>query len=180
MKKFMYGISIGSLALMFVFFSMFIATKTNACLILGVSAMTVAYHFIVRLAIINLCDVYCTSESMNPNERRFQPKKFEKGLYRALKVREWKDLFPNYDPNRFSLRTHSVDELIFESCKVEVMHWLCALAGFASLIFSVWFGVISIFIVTSVIGAIYDLGFVVTQRFNRPRLRKIAATGKYN
>lgn len=147
---------------------------------MGVSAMTIGYHFIVRLAITNLCDLYCTPESMNPNEHRFQPKKFEKGLYKVLKVRKWKNLFPNYDPNKFSLRTHSVDELIFESCKAEVVHWLCAFAGFASLIFSVWFGAISIFIVTSVIGGIYDMCFVVIQRFNRPRLQKIAATGRYN
>lgn len=180
MKKLMYGVSIVSLALMFIFFAVFVSTKSDACLILGISAMTICYHFTVRLVIGNLCDIYCTPESINPKEHRFQPKKFEKGLYKAIKVRSWKDLFPTYDPDKFSLRTHSVDELIFESCKAEIVHWLCALSGFASLIFSVLFGAFSIFLVTAVIGGIYDMCFVVIQRFNRPRLQKIAATGKYN
>lgn len=180
MKKLMYTVSIVSLASMFLFFGLFIGTKSDACLILGTSAMAICYHFTVRLVIGNLCDVFYTPDSINPKEHRFQPKKFEPGLFKAIKIRRWKNSFSSFDPNKLSLRTHSVDELIFEGCKAEVVHWLCAIAGFASLIFSIWFGAISLFIVTSVIGGIYDMCFVVIQRFNRPRLLKIAATGKYN
>lgn len=180
MKKSVYVVSIASMVLMFIFFGTFISTKLETMLILGISALVICYNFTVRLVVIALCNVYCTPESINPDEHRFQPKRFERGLYKAIRIRRWKKLFPNYDPNRLSIRTHSVDELIFEGCKAELIHRYGAVLGFLSLLFAIFLGSISIFIVTAVIGAVYDLSFIAVQRFNRPRLRKIAAAGKYN
>lgn len=180
MNKLMYGISIVSLLLMFVFFGLFIGIKSDVCLTIGISAMTVAYHFIIRLVIGNIGEVCLSPKNLNPNKRRFQPKRFEKKLYKLLRVKRWKKLFPTYDPDKFSLHVRSIDELIFESCKAEIIHLLCAVAGFASLIFSIWFGSFAVFLITSIVSGLYDMCFVVIQRFNRPRLMKIAAKGKYN
>lgn len=180
MNKLMYGVSIVCLVLMFVFFGVFIGTGSDVCLTIGISAMTAAYHLIIRLVIGNIGEVCLSPKNLNPNKRRFQSKNFEKKLYKLLRVKRWKRLFPTYDPNKFSLRARSIDELIFESCKAEIIHLLCAVAGFVSLIFSIWFGSFAVFLITSIVGGLYDMCFVVIQRFNRPRLQKLAATGKYN
>lgn len=180
MKKFVYGVSIVSMVLMFIFFISYFNTKSVNSLIFGVSMMTVCYHFVVRITITTLFNAFCTPEIINPNERQFQQKGFEKGLYSKIRVRRWKNSFSSFDPHNFSLRFYSIDELIFEGCKAEMAHRICFFVGFLSLIFTVWFGAFTIYLTASVIGAIYDLAIIVVQRFNRPRLMRIAATGKYN
>lgn len=180
MKKFVYFVSIASMLLMFIFFISHFNSKSNNSLIFGILMMVVCYHFVERIAITTLFNVFCKSEIINPNEHRFQQRSFEKGFYKKIRVRRWKNSFSSFDPNNFSLRFYSIDELIFEGCKAEMTHWVCLFAGFLSLIFVVWFGAFTIFLAASVIGAVYDLAIIVVQRFNRPRLQKIAATGKYN
>lgn len=180
MKKFVYVVSIASMVLMFIFFITYFNTKSNNSLVFGISMMAVCYHFISRIAITTMFNSFYTSEIVNPNENRFQQKSFEKGLYRKIKVRRWKNSFSSFDPNNFSLRFYSIDELIFEGCKAEMTHWICLFVGLLSLIFTVWFGAFTIYLAASVIGAIYDLAIIVVQRFNRPRLMKVAASGKYN
>lgn len=180
MKKFVYGVSIASMVLMFIFFIMYINTKSNNILIFGIVMMIICYHLVVRIAVTTLFNAFCTPEIVNPNEHRFQQKDFEKGLYRKIGVRLWKNSFSSFDPNNFSLRFYSIDELIFEGCKAEMVHKVCFFVGLLSLIFTVWFGAFTIYLAAAVFGAIYDLAIIVVQRFNRPRLMRIAATGKYN
>lgn len=180
MKKFVYVVSIVSMALMFVFLISYFNTMSNANLIWGIAMMVICYHFIERITITTLFDAFYKPEIVNPNEHRFQQRSFENGLYRKIRVRRWKNSFSSFDPNNFSLRFYSIDELIFEGCKAEMTHWVCLFVGFLSLIFIIWFGAFTIYLSASVIGAVYDLAIIAVQRFNRPRLQKIAATGKYN
>ncbi len=180
MKKFAYIVSVASMVLMFVFLILYFNTRSNTNLILGIAMMAICYHFVERITITTLFNAFYKSEVVNPNEHRFQQRSFEKGLYRKIRVCRWKNSFSSFYPNNFSLRFYSIDELIFEGCKAEMTHWVCLFVGFLSLIFAIWFGAFTIYLAATVIGAIYDLAIIVVQRFNRPRLQKIAATGKYN
>lgn len=173
MKHFMYIVAGGSLALMFAFFILMVNTNKGVFATLGITAMTICYHFTVRLVIGNIAGSIKLSE-FDPNAPRFRERGFERALYRKLRVKKWKKFAPSYDEREFSVKDHSFDELARTTCRAETTHWLCAGASLVSICFAVWFGSLAVFIITGVLGAIVDLVFVVLQRYNRPRLMRLA------
>ena len=58
MVKKMFAVSGVSLVLLFAFWGMFLGTKKSAYLVFGIIAMTVCYHFTVRLVIGGLFDYF--------------------------------------------------------------------------------------------------------------------------
>ncbi len=157
--------------MMFLFFILMRNTSRNAFMTLGVTFMTICYHFTVRLVIgefagrINL-------ESFDFDAGRFREFGFERKLYRALRVRKWKKFIPTYDEKQFSFKECSLGDLARATCRAEVTHWLCILASLATIFFSTWFGSTAAFVITGIFGALIDLVFVIVQRYNRPRLLK--------
>lgn len=133
---------------------------------------TTCYHFIMRLA-VGLMASRILSEKINVENLWFQEKGFEADLYRRFNVKQWKERMPTYHPDDFSFRLHSVDEIIKTTCISEVSHEVNMIFSFVPLTFSIFFGSFMVFLITSVIAAFFDLCFVMMQRYNRPRLRKI-------
>ena len=172
MKRFMYTAACVSLVLMFVFFFLMVNTLKSVFCTLGITAMTICYHFTVRLVIGNIADRIKLSR-FKPESRRFRERKFERKLYKAIRVKKWKKFAPTYDKKLFSLKDRSVDNIIGETCCAEVVHSLCALASLASICFTVWFGSLPAFLITGILGALVDLTFVIIQRYNRPRLKRL-------
>ena len=138
----------------------------------AITTGTAFYHFAMRLlvgAIVPRCIA-------RPMERRwFQPKSFESGLYRMLKVKQWKDRMPTYNPASFSLLHHSLDQIVYNSCVSEAVHEVIILFSFVPLLFARIWGVFPVFLITSVLAALFDGCFVIMQRYNRPRLIRILA-----
>lgn len=144
----------------------------NIFLTLAITSGTIFFHFAVRL-LIGLCIDSYLHNHIDYKQRWFMPFNFEEQLYKAIRVKKWKKLMPTYTPETFSLKKHSMAEIASATCQSEIVHELNIIASFIPLLFSIWAGSFWVFFITSVIGALYDLIFVIIQRFNRPRLIKI-------
>lgn len=174
-KRFGYAVSIFTTAAAFTFFGLFTRNMREACLVLAIIMLAVAFHLIIRLVLVNLCEYLI--KNLNVNEKRFIEKPFERKLYKFLKVHRWKTRWDVFDESAYLLKYNSVDELLEAGCCSEITHFLCALTGFVSILFTFPFGHAVIYIVTSVLGAVFDLLFVAVQRYNRPRLKSAAEKG---
>ena len=77
---------------------------------------------------------------------------------------------PTYDASLFDPRVHTWEEIAQAMCQAELVHETIAVLGFVPILAGRWFGATVVFVVTSVIAAIVELGFVVMQRYNRQRV----------
>lgn len=145
----------------------------SLCISLGV----VAYHLVMRLLVGTVINGVFHNR-MDYTKRWFQPFAAEQKLYAFLRVKTWKVRVPAYAPDTFSLTLHSLDEIVQATCQAEIVHEIILLLSFLPLLLIIPFGEtileILVFIVTSLLAATIDLIFVITQRFNRPRLLKAA------
>ena len=60
--------------------------------------------------------------------------------------------------------------LVNNMCHAELVHELIVLLSFTSLLFAIPFGAVVVFFITAVLAALFDMTFVVLQRYNRPRV----------
>ena len=171
-KRLMFIIAGSGLALMFLSFFLMVNTGKAVFCTLGITFMTICYHFTIRLVIGGAAD-RVKLDNFKLNSRRFREFGFEKKFYKAIRVKKWKKYIPTYDNEQFSLKTHSADEIAKATCRAETVHWLCAAASLVTICFAVWFGALPAFLITGILGALVDLVFVIVQRYNRPRLLKL-------
>jgi hypothetical protein len=68
---------------------------------------------------------------------------------------------------------HSWEEIVQAMCQAEIVHEVIAILSFLPLLGAIPFGAFFVFLVTSVLSALFDLSFVAMQRFNRPRIIKL-------
>lgn len=172
MVKKMIAVSAVTLALMFVFWGIFLTNRKPLFFTLGIIALTICFHFTIRLVIAGLID-YKLKNRVDYTKKWFEPREFEQKLYKALRVKKWKDIMPTADENNFSLKKHTFEEILMAGCQAEIVHEACAVSGFLTMFFAIPFGYWWVFLITSIGGALFDMVFVVIQRFNRPRLMKI-------
>lgn len=81
---------------------------------------------------------------------------------------------PTYDPKAFSLREHTYDEIAQAMCQSEVGHEMMMALSFLPLLVAIPFGAFGVFLITSVAAAGIDGMFVIMQRYNRPRMIRLA------
>ncbi len=167
----MFVVSGASLVLLFAFWGMFLGTKKPAYFTFGIIAMTICYHFTVRLVIGGLFDFFLKN-NVNYRRKWFAERDFEKNLYKKLRVKKWKKILPTADEGLFSLEKKTPEQVIMAGCQAEIVHECCAVAGLLSMFLAFPFGYFWVFFGTSVAAAFCDLAFVAIQRFNRPRLLK--------
>lgn len=146
--------------------------ETDLFLILSITFCTALYHFAMRLFVGEICNKFI-DPNLNCNSKWFNEKKFEKKLYKILKVKKWKKFAPTYSPESFSLENNSKEDIIRTMCGAEVVHEIIIVLSFLPLVVSVQLDSVIEFIITSVIAALVDSVFVIIQRFNRPRVRKL-------
>ena len=138
---------------------------------LAITAGTCFYHFAMRLAVGAL-----VPRILKPNAAErpyFRQRSLEPGLYKALKVKAWKNRMPTYNPEEFDPRKHSWEEILQSGCVAEVGHLVMVLLSFLPVLTIPVFGAAGVFWGTSVAAAAVDGSFVILQRFNRPRIQKI-------
>jgi len=146
-------------------------------LTLAITFGTTCYHFTMRLLVGLVFNVTMRNRA-DYTKPWYQPRSWEPRLYERLRVKAWKDRMPSYDPGLFSPRLHTWDEIAQAMCQAELVHEVCAALSFIPVLAAVWFGELGVFLVTSLCGAAVDLLFVVMQRYNRPRVVRIAAKRK--
>ena len=137
----------------------------------GITAFTTMYHFWVRIIMGNVSKSF--KNHINHNQWWFKEKSFEKRLYKILKVKKWKKKALTYNPESFSLKEHSLEEVSNTMLKSELDHWINVLISLTTLLFAIPWGDFWIFFITAIIAILFDSQFVVIQRYNRPRILKI-------
>ena len=136
----------------------------------AISTGTTFYHFAMRL-LVGAIVPRCIKKPMK--SPWFHQKPFEAKLYGTLKVKRWKDRMPTYDPASFSLRENTLEQIVDNCCVSEAVHEVIILFSFVPLLFSFWWDAFPVFLITSVLSALYDSCFAIMQRYNRPRLIRI-------
>ena len=137
----------------------------------GVTSFTIMYHFWVRIIMGNVSKLF--KKHIKYNQWWFKERKFEKRLYKALRVKEWKDRAPTYNPETFSLKKHSLEEIANTMAKSEVDHWINELISISTIFFSCIWGQFWIFFITALFAMAFDSQFIIMQRYNRPRIVKL-------
>lgn len=132
---------------------------------------TICYHFVMRLVVGAVVTLF--SKHINYECRWFQPRKWEFSLYEGIKLKKWKKYLPTYDPSQFNLQNNTLEEVVHSTCYFELVHEIIMLCSFIPLLLAIPFGAFPVFLITSVFAALFDSIFVITQRYNRPRLVRI-------
>lgn len=114
----------------------------------------------------------------NPKSWWFREKPFEKKLYKLLRVKKWKGKALTYNPEAFSLKTNSLDDVAMIMVKSELDHWINQIISLLSVLFSLIWGRFAIFLITAICAMLFDGQFIVIQRYNRPRIMKVIAREK--
>ncbi len=172
MKKKMEKITLDLAVLSVLFVTLRVMYRGELFLILSITFCTALYHFAMRLFVGEICNKFI-EPNLNCNSKWFKEKKFEKKLYKLLKVKKWKKFAPTYSPESFSLKDNSKEDIIRTMCGAEVVHELIIVFSFLPLIFSGLLDSFYEFLFTSIIAALVDSVFVIIQRFNRPRVIKL-------
>ena len=134
----------------------------------------IAYHMAIRfLAPVILVAIF--HRKYDYRSWWFQERKWESGFYQLIKVKNWKAKTFTYDPREFSMKIHSLEEIINNMCHAELVHELIVFLSFTALLFAIPFGALVVFLITAVLAALFDLTFVILQRYNRPRVVNLLA-----
>lgn len=151
---------------------LYLTFSSSLVLTLAITFGTTAYHLLMRLVVGGVVDRVLHNR-VNYHLKWFCPLSFERSLYDWLKVRNWKKHLPTYDPSLFSTEMHSLEEIVQAMCQAEIVHEIIAVCSYLPLGATVLFGAFPVFLLTSLLASIYDLLFVVIQRYNRPRVIKL-------
>jgi len=145
--------------------------KNETILWIGIIAFTIMYHFWVRIIMGNVSKLF--KKNINYKQWWFKEKGFEKKLYKLLRVKEWKGKALTYNPESFSLKEHSLDEIANTMVKSEVDHWINEAISLSTLLFIIPWGRTWAFILSAIAAMIFDSQFIIIQRYNRPRVLKV-------
>lgn len=171
-KKNMLLMTVLSLAGLLITGAVYYVTKHPVLFSLAVTFGTMFYHLGARLAVGGLVNAKY-HDRMDHTRPWFAEKAFEKRLYKRLQVRKWKRWLPTYTPESFDLERRGAEEIVQATCQSEVVHEINMALSFVPVVFTVWFGSFWVFLITSCAAFLFDSIFVVMQRYNRPRLRRL-------
>lgn len=169
---FMYAVIAVSAAVSAVCFALYYggAFVNGIFLWVGIVFFMIMYHLWLRLIFGAISRYF----PINSHARWFRPLAFEKGLYRLLRVKRWKNTSLTYNPESFSLKDHSLEEIATTMSKAETDHWMNEGISLSSLLFSLLWGEFWIFLITALAAMVFDARFIIIQRYNRPRILKVA------
>lgn len=145
--------------------------RTNVILWTGITTFTIMYHFWVRIIMGNVSKSF--KKHINYKQCLFKERKFEKNLYKLLKVKDWKGKAFTYNPESFSLKKYSLEEIANTMTKSEVDHWINEIISLTTILFSIMWGHFWLFAITAIAAMIFDSQFIIIQRYNRPRIVRI-------
>lgn len=148
----------------------------GAFVALTITFATILYHFAVRLAVGAAVD-RLTANGVNYRLSWFGQSRAEQKLFRLLRVRSWKLKLPTYTPEKFSLRDNTPEQVVGNMCAAEIIHEINIIASLVPVALSIAVpflrSTLPVFILTSAGAGLFDLLFVIIQRFYRPRMMKL-------
>lgn len=115
----------------------------------------------------------------------FRTRKWEMRFYEAIHLRAWKDYLPElggivgFAKDRMPevVDANYLDRFLWETCYTETSHWICMVLGWSFIptvfLFDHFERYIGLFIGISCLNFVAHLPFIITQRYNRPRLESL-------
>ncbi len=141
----------------------------DAVLWVGIVAFMILYHFGLRIGF------GLVSKTLPINYRHpwYNQRKFEKMLYKLLRVRRWKDKVLTFEPDKYDFKSRTLDQLAATMAKSELDHWINEVISIASIFFTFIWGCFPAFFITAVAAMLFDAQFIIVQRYNRPIVLKL-------
>ena len=139
---------------------------------LAITFGTISYHLIIRL-LAALVIRLAMNNHADCKKRRYQVGMREMALYQKLKVKKWKGKLPTYDRASFDPQRHTWEEIAQATCQSELIHETNVVLSFLPIAAGFRFGAMPVFVVTSVLAALFDAAFVMMQRYNRQRMMRL-------
>jgi glycosyl-4,4'-diaponeurosporenoate acyltransferase len=137
---------------------------------------------VINLAVAGVVSRF-SPQSFDPKTWLFKERNWEKKskLYEDLfNIKKWKGWLPDgAEVSRKSFKKKHLQTadsayiwmFILETCRAEILHWIIFLFGFIFFIWNPWYvGIIMI-----VYASISNLPCILTQRYNRIRLKRLLA-----
>ena len=170
---FMYSVIIVTIIVWVICFSLYYGGTTSSKVILwmGIVAFTIMYHFWVRIIMGNVSKLF--KRHIHYKQWWFKERKFEKKLYKFLRVKEWKGKALTYNPEQFELKENSLETIVNTMSKSEVDHWINEMISVSTMFFAIPWGGFWAFFISALVAMIFDSQFIIIQRYNRPRVIKL-------
>ncbi len=162
-----------SITLCVVFGILKIIFEADVWLSLAITSGTIAYHFLMRLIVGFVFDKVMNNK-VDCTRSWFRVRDFEIRFYNAIKVKRWKNKMPTYESDIFSPKKHTWNEIAQAMGQAELVHETIIILSFFPIFAAIWWGALSVFFLTSICAALLDLSFVIMQRYNRPRVMRLA------
>ena len=138
---------------------------------------TILYHILMRFLTGFLFQRFMHNKA-DYRKKWYQVSRLEQNFYEKIKVKQWKNKMPTFDPGAFDPKNHTWSEIAQAMCQAELVHETIIVLSFLPIAEGIWFGDYPVFILTSVMAAMIDLMFVMIQRYNRQRIMKILQRSK--
>lgn len=149
-------------------------TLANPLQTLAITFGTIAYHFDMRLAVGGAFQLLMKNRA-DITKKWYRVSQRELRFYEFLRVKQWKKDMPTYRPDFFSPREHTWEEIAQAMCQAELVHEVIIPLSFLPLFGVIFWGALPVFLLTSLGAALLDASFVAMQRYNRPRVIRLAA-----
>ena len=173
MKRIIYVLTAAAVLLCILFIVLYVQTGAGCAESCAITFGTCSYHLLMRLA-VGFAVNGCMHNRSDLTHAWFQQKQWEPALYKALRVKQWKKHIPTFAPENFSPALHTWDEIAQAMCQSELVHEIIVVLSFLPLAASVLFGAFFVFLLTALAAAGLELMFIITQRYNRPRILRLA------
>ena len=144
-------------------------TDSRVILWVGIASFTILYHFWLR----SLLGCLTRRFPIRYTAWWFKERRFEKYIFKILRVRKWKGKVLTYDPEAFALEKHSYEEVANAMAKAETDHWINQLISLSTMLFPLMWGAPWLFISTGIVGMLFDMQFILVQRFHRPIIVRV-------
>lgn len=151
-------------------------TKTKLFLNISVICGIIDYHFIYRYIIAQVISKKLNNK-VDYTLAFFREHKWEKKLYKFLKVKKWKNKLPTLNEDDFSTELKTLPEVASATCQAELDHEINVLFSLLPLIFMAIYGYYAFIIITTTLSAMGEMPFIIAQRYNRPRIVRLIDKG---
>lgn len=135
----------------------------------AITFWTAFYHFAMRD--LTAYAVTAIRRRSNAADRKsFSLGKAERAFYRLIRIKKWKKYAPTYRRELFTVKQDNIEMLYHNMINAQLGHEIIVSLSFAPLLLSKPLDGFLPFLITSVLAALFDLQFVMIQRYNRDRV----------
>ncbi len=175
---FMYSTIVLMIAISAVCFYLYYSKTLSNDVILwsGIVSFMILYHFGLRI----LFGVLTKKIKIDYMYPWFRERRFEKKLYIFLRVRKWKDKVLTFEPENYDIKTRTLQQLATTMAKSELDHWINEIISVVSIFFTLIWGCFPAFFITAILAMLFDLQFIIVQRYNRPIVLRIINRRTYD